>query len=76
MCHINIARRCKAHGAVKKKQNRQKSEGACQCLYMFFITQSKKSNLRQGLNYVPINQIVFMIYEKAVISNERFLSYG
>ena len=38
-----------------EKKSEKKSKKSCQCLYMFFMTQRKKSNLRQGLNHVPIN---------------------
>ena len=65
--NLYISRRWQAPGAVKiekkskkksEKKSEKKSKKSCQCLYMFFMTQSKKSNLRRGLNHVPINQIV------------------
>ena len=52
----------KLPGSEKKKKNpkkiRKKSKKSCQCINMFLSTQSKNSNLRRGLNHVPINQIV------------------
>ena len=66
----------------EKKANLPKYKGSCQCLYKFLTTQSKKSNLRRGLNHVPINQIYgSCIHHKKAVKiskkfNERFLSYG
>ena len=60
---VGIKALASARGSEKKRRKKRisrnlKELASAFIVYMFFMTQSKKSNLRRGLNHVPIDQIV------------------
>ena len=57
--YIYIKALASARGSAINKKKADSPKRACQCLYMFFTTESKKSNLMRRFNHVLINQIEY-----------------